>query len=332
MMKLTVLSLLLGLMIAPVLAGQQTLPAQNQAALAADVFAVVNGNVISQQTFDTFLQVGKRQRFYHGDIPAAEEAAFRKEVAQRLIDQLLMRTAVRERAIVAVPGQVKDQLAAIEARHESRPHWQAQREGFLAELLPQVEEQSQFEQLEAQVRDVTAPSEAVVMAYYQANPEQFTTPERLRVSLILLGVEPWAQTAQWQAAMDEAARLIKRLQQGGDFAEMARLHSSDGSGLKGGDLGYVHKGMLAEEAQQVLDKMMPGEVSSAIRLLKGVAVFRVDERVSPLLNPFQRVAPRARDLYVREQSEKNWREFMSERRSRADVQLRDPSLLAISDE
>ncbi len=331
-MRLTVLSLVLGLMAVPALAEQQGMPEQNHSALAADVFAVVDGNVITQQTFDTFLHVGKRQRFYHGDIPEAEETAFRKEVAQRLIDQVLMRSAVRERGVVAEPGQVKAQLAAIEARYESRPHWQVQREGFLAELLPQVEEQSQFEQLEAQVRDVTEVSEAVVMAYYQANPEQFTTPERLRVSLILLGVEPWAQAAQWQAAMDEAERLIKRLRQGGDFAEMARLHSSDGSGLKGGDLGYVHKGMLAEEAQQVLDKMIPGEVSSAIRLLKGVAIFRVDERVSPVLNPFERVASRARDLYVREQSEKNWREFMSEMRSSADVRLRDPLLLPISDE
>jgi len=321
----------LGLVAAPALAVQQETAKQRQSALAADVFAVVDGDVITQQTFDTFLHVGKRQRFYHGDIPEAEELAFRKEVAQRLIEQVLMRAAVRERAILAEPAQVKAQLAAIEARYESRPHWQVQREGFIAELLPQVEEQSQFEQLEAQVRNVTASSEAAVMAYYQANPEQFTTPERLRVSLILLGVEPWAQAAQWQAAMDEAGRLIKRLQQGGDFVEMARLHSSDGSGLKGGDLGYVHKGMLAEEAQQVLDKMMPGEVSAAIRLLKGVAIFRVDERVSPVLNPFERVAPRAHDLYVREQSEKNWREFISEMRSSADVQVRDPSLLFISD-
>ncbi|MCF6323559.1 MAG: peptidylprolyl isomerase [Gammaproteobacteria bacterium] len=330
-MKLTALWMLLGLMAVPALAEQVVLE-QRQSALAADVFAVVDGKVITQQTFDTFLHVGKRQRFYHGDIPEAEEAAFRKEVAQRLIDQVLMRSAVKERGVVAEPEQVKVQLAAIEARYESRPHWRAQREGFLAELLPQVEEQSQFEQLETQVRNVVEVSETAVVAYYQANSEQFTTPERLRVSLILLGVEPWAQAAQWQAAMDEGERLIKRLRQGGDFAEMARLHSSDGSGLKGGDLGYVHKGMLAEEAQQVLDKMMPGEVSSAIRLLKGVAIFRVDERVSPVLNLFERVAPRARDLYVREQSEKNWREFMSEMRSSADVQVRDPLLLPISDE
>jgi parvulin-like peptidyl-prolyl isomerase len=327
-MKTAALWMVFGLMSAPLMAEPDASVAP---VLAADVFAVVNGEAISQQTFDTFLHVGKRQRFYHGDIPAAEEAAFRQEVAQRLIDQMLKRAAVRDRGIAAEPAQVKAQLASIEARYQSRPHWQAQREGFLAELLPQVEEQSQFEQLEAQIRDVNDANEEDVMAYYRANPEKFTTPERLRVSLILLGVEPWAQAAQWQAALDEGERLVKQLRQGVDFAETARLRSSDGSGAKGGDLGYVHKGMLAEEAQQVLDKMMPGEVSSPIRLLKGVAIFRIDERVSPVLNPFEQVAPRAGDLYARERSEKNWLEFIKKMRSSADVRVRDPSLLPVND-
>ncbi len=316
----------LGLMSAPLLAGE-AITDSTQPPLASDVFAVVDGEIISQQTFDTFLHVGKRQRFFHGDIPAEQEAEFRKEVAQRLIDQALLRAVVRERQIVADPERVKAQLASIEARYESRPHWKAQREGMLAELRPQVEEQSQLEQLEAQVRQVDASDEAGVMAYYRANPEKFTTPERLRVSLILLGVEPWAQAARWQAALDEAQRLIKQLQQGGDFAEMARLHSSDGSALKGGDLGYVHKGMLADEAQRVIDGVKPGEVSGAVRLLKGVAIFRVEERVVPVLNPFERVAERAQELYVREISDKNWRKFIDEMRSSADVSVRDPLLL-----
>ncbi len=300
--------------------------------LASDVFAVVDGEEISQQTFDTFLHVGKRQRFFHGDIPAVQEAEFRKEVAQRLIDQVLFRAAVRERQIKPDPERVKAQLAAIEARYEARPHWQAQREGFLAELRPQVEEQSQLEQLEAQVRQVDELDEAGVKAYYRAHPEKFTTPERLRVSLILLGVEPWAQAARWQAAVDEAQRLIKQLREGGDFAEMARLHSSDGSALKGGDLGYVHKGMLADAAQQVIDGMKLGEVSGAVRLLKGVAIFRVEERVVPVLNPFERVAERAQELYVLEISDKNWREFIDEMRSSADVKVRDPLLLPTNNE
>ncbi len=323
-MRLSVLWLLFGLTSAPLLAAQ---------VLTEEVFATVDGEVISQQTFDTFLQVGKRQRFFHGDIPADEEAAFRKEVAQRLIDQSLLRAVVRERKISADPEWVAQQLASIEARYETRPHWQARREGFIAELRPQLEAQSQREQLEMQVRQAGDTGDAAVLAYYTANPEKFTTPERLRVSLILLGVEPWAKPPQWQAAVDEAQGIIERLQAGDDdFAALARLRSSDSSGMKGGDLGYVHQGMLAKEAQQVIDGLKPGEVSAPIRLLKGIAIFRVEERVEPVLNPFEQVKSRAQALYAREKSDKNWQAFIGKLRSSADVKVRDPQLLPASSE
>ncbi len=320
-MRLAVLCMVLGLMSAQLVADEE---------LAADLFAVVDGEAISQQTYDLFLQVGKRQRFYHGDIPEAEAAAFRKEVAQRLIDRALLQAVVRERKIMPDPAQVKAQLASFEARYESRPHWQAEREGFLAELLPQVEARSQLEQLEAQVRQVGVLDEAEVKAYYEANPEKFTTPERVRVSLILLAVEPWAKALQWQAAVDEAQRLIKQLQQGGDFGEMARLHSSDESARQGGDLGYVHQGMLAEEAQQVVDALRPGELSVPVRLLKGVAIFRVEEREAPVLNPFEDVAERARALYARELSDEKWQGFIEKIRSSAEVRVRDPLLMPVN--
>ena len=314
--------LALGVASGSLLAIQEASGAEAQG-LPSGAFAIVNGEVISQQTFDTFLHVGKRQRFFHGDVPEAQEAEFRKEVAQRLIDQVLLREAADERKIVADVAWVEERLRTLEARYQNRPHWSAQREGFIAELRPQVEEQSRQVQLEQQVRHVDEPGQGVVEAYYRANPKKFTTPQRLRVSVILLGVEPWAQAAQWQAAMEEGQRLHKKLHEGGDFAEMARLHSNDASAPDGGDMGFVHQGMLADEAQQVIDKMKPGEVSEPLRLLKGIAIFRVEERVAPLLNPFERVVKRARELYIRETSDKNWQEFIEEMRSSAKVQIRE---------
>lgn len=310
-----VLCFALGLTSAPLLAAEP---------LADDVFARVDGEVITQQTFDTFLQVGKRQRFFHGDVPEDQARAFRKEVAQRLVDQVLLRSAASKRGIVADEQWVAERLAAIEARYQHRPHWAAQREDFIAELRPQVEEQSRQVQLEAQLRQVGEPERSVVEGYYRAHPEKFTTPQRLRVSVILLGVEPWAQSAQWQAAMEEGERLLKKLRQGGDFAALAKLHSSDESAPRGGDMGFVHQGMLADEAQQVIDGMEPGEVSEPLRLLKGVAIFRVEERQAPVLNAFERVARRAQELYIRETSDSNWQKFIEELRGSAVVQVKEP--------
>ena len=142
--------------------------------------------------------------------------------------------------------------------------------------------------------------------------------------MILLRVEPWAGGAVWEAAQEEAQRLFARLGDGASFGDLARLHSADGSAAKGGDLGYVHKGMLAREAQEVLDAMKPGTFSAPVQMLQGFALFRLDERVAPQLNAFEQVEERARDLLHREFRERAWEDALG--------RLHETTAIAINEE
>ena len=173
-------------------------------------------------------------------------------------------------------------------------------------------EDSRLDRLESTVKQIPEPDDAEVMQYYKTHQDKFTTPERIRVSIILLKVEPWSPDTAWQAAHDEAVRLVKQLHsgKGHDFAELARLHSGDESAAKGGDLGYIHKGMLTDEAQHVLDKMKVGDISEPVQLLKGIAIFRLDERVKPVLNTFANSETRAHGLLMREKKELAWEKFL----------------------
>lgn len=195
-------------------------------------------------------------------------------------------------------------------------------------LRGRLEEENKIARLEAQVKQgagqVAVPGAAEVRKYYQDHPEQFTTPERLRVSLILLKVAPSASAQMWQAAEQEAIQLVAKLRNGADFAALARLHSADTSAAKGGDLGYIHHGMLAAEAQQVVDKMAsPGEISAPVMLLQGVAVLRLDERVAPVLNAMDVAEPRVRELLVRERADAAWRELLEGLRAGTSIVIND---------
>ena len=105
------------------------------------------------------------------------------------------------------------------------------------------------------------------------------------------------------------------LREGADFQELARQHSKDSSAANGGDMGYQHKGMLPEPAQVALDKLKPGEVSDAVLLLEGVAIFRLDERRAARLNQLDAVRARARDLWKRDKGEEAWTQLLAKLRS-----------------
>ena len=285
------------------------------------VFATVGGQVISAEEFRVHLQAAYRQRYYHGRVPERERLDFRREVARRLVDHYLLLEEARRRGLHADAAWVASQVKAVASRYRSLPRWRARRDELVAALRESLTEESLISRLREAVEAGVSPDEAAVRRYYEAHPERFTTPPRLRVSLILLRVEPWAPEASWRAAEEEARRLRRQLLAGADFAELARLHSADDSARRGGDLGYVHEGMLSREAQAAVDRLKAGEISQPVRLLQGYALFRLDERTAPRRNDFARSRERARKLLVREMKARAWQSLLEDLRERTPITI-----------
>ena len=301
-------------------------PGENDAVAESDpaVFAVVGTTVIPLDEFESNFHAGIRQRYFHGNVPEAEIAAFRREVAQSLVDRILLLQEAERRGIKPDEVWVGAQLQQAERRLAFASDPERAHENMRSQLLGD----SVIAQLQEQVEKIPAPSRDAAEAFYREHPDKFTTPERLRVSMILLKVEPWSSATVWQAAAEEAQRLAAKLKKGARFEDLARLHSADESAARGGDLGYIHKGMLAAEAQKVLDDMKPGELSEPIQLLQGFAILRLDERVSPVLNDFERVEPRARELAGRELKEAAWQKTLTDLRAKTAIKINQAVLSA----
>lgn len=75
----------------------------------------------------------------------------------------------------------------------------------------------------------------------------------------------------------------------GDFQTLARLHSADPSGTRGGDLGWLYPGDVPPEMEKELDKLSVGEISEPIRTPYGWHIFQViDRRTQSGVNERQR--------------------------------------------
>jgi parvulin-like peptidyl-prolyl isomerase len=285
------------------------------------VFAKVGDQSISQNEFDAAVHIEMRQRFFHGRADEKRVAALRRKVAGRLIDNVLLLREARRRVVPVDEAELERQLQHEVARFRMDGLTEERKQQLLVMLQRQLREQARIAALEASVKKLPLPDAKQVQAYYVANLEKFTTPPRSRLAVILLKVAPSAAGAAWDAAMGEAQSLKQRLASGAKFAELAALHSGDASAESGGDLGFVHQGMLAAEAQSAVDALKEGEVSEPIALLQGVALFKLIERQSAVVNPFERAESRAVDLLQRERSEKAWERLLQKLRSEASIEL-----------
>jgi len=280
------------------------------------VFATIDDIVISQDEFDREVYAAARQTYYHGRPPGRDEyIEFRKDVADRLIDRHLLLREAKRRDMKPDDAAVDTRLAAYEARYGGTERWQAEGSRILAALRTRIAEDNVLDALEAQVRTVSAPGPAELREYYESNPALFTEPARRRVSVILLAVEPSAGPAVWQAARDEARRIMRRLQEGMPFADVARMHSSDPSAAAGGDMGYLHQGMLSAGAEAAIDALAVDQVSEPVQVLEGIALFKLTDTRPARQRSFDDVQERAAELWLREQGERKWQALVADLRS-----------------
>jgi len=101
---------------------------------------------------------------------------------------------------------------------------------------------------------------------YEQMKDQLTSAEIREASHILITVASDASDEEVENNRQTAVDLKARIDDGEDFAELAKAHSQDpGSAADGGDLGDVERGMMVKPFEDALFEMQPGQVSDPVK-------------------------------------------------------------------
>lgn len=307
-------------------------PAAASAPAQSPVFAKVGDTVITVEEFNQAFVVAARNKFFHGKPPPNEMAQLQRDVGDQLVARVLLLREAKQRGVKADAAEIQKTVAGYDQRYGTSENWKKNRDKMLASVTVRLEEESILAQFEKNVRNVPVPSQSEVKAYYAANPDKFTEPAQLRVSIIMLKVDPSSPTEVWLKADAEAHEILKKLRAGEDFATLARKYSKDGSAAQGGDIGYVHEGMLPEAAQAIVNAMKTGEISNPVQLLEGMGLLKLVDRKTPKLNTFEKVESRARDLLQRDRSDQAWNKLIADLKKKTPAQIDQSQFLPLADQ
>jgi peptidyl-prolyl cis-trans isomerase SurA len=115
--------------------------------------------------------------------------------------------------------------------------------------------------------------------------------------------------------------LKERLDNGADFAELARLHSNDLSAGKGGDLGWLYEGDTVPDFEKAMDALKIGEVSQPVRSPFGWHLIQVQGRRTEDASA-ERRRLMARQALRERKSEEAYQDWLRQLRDRAYVEYR----------
>ncbi len=121
-------------------------------------------------------------------------------------------------------------------------------------------------------------TDAKISEYYQAHQDSFTTPDQADLYFVRIPKSPTA--ADEKATYDELVALRTKINNNdSNFAQEARVESDDeGSGAQGGELGWISKGMMVPEFEQIAFSIQPKTVSMPVKTRFGYHIIFVDER------------------------------------------------------
>jgi peptidyl-prolyl cis-trans isomerase D len=126
---------------------------------------------------------------------------------------------------------------------------------------------------------------------YREGMDSYRQPERVQVRHILIKTQgkPKEDVPKLKAKAED---ILKQLQHGANFADLAKKNSEDtGSAEKGGELGYIVRGQTVPNFEKAAFSLKPGELSPLVETEYGYHILQVENKQEAHTQTFEEVKP-----------------------------------------
>ena len=159
-----------------------------------------------------------------------------------------------------------------------------------AQAVPEERKITYFAFTQEQVPGgVPQPSQQQIQQYYNDHLSDYQVPDQAKSRHILISVAEGADAKADAAAKAKAESVLKQLQAGGSWTELAKKYSDDpGSKDQGGELGFAQRGKMVPEFDKAIFTQKIGDIAIA-KSSFGYHIIQVEERQSAHTQPLSEV-------------------------------------------
>ena len=291
------------------------------------VVCVVNNDAI------TLFELEEAEAYYiyesKEQMPSGEaRTALRDKLIQRIIENRLQLQQAEREKITVDEAELNEQIAELmkkmNVKTEAELEQQVKRQGVTLDgIKKRIRDQLMVERVRRRrVNLRVTVTEQEIDRYVEQNKEKLETGLHFEARHILFLPDPNRGEDGWEDAKRRAEDVYGRILAGGDFAELAKEFSQDGSGKDGGSLGALKRGELAVEIENAILTLSPGETSTPFRSQVGYHLFKLDSKESLNGEGLTQARNQIRDILLREKLAVRLKEWIAEIRQRAIIDMR----------
>jgi peptidyl-prolyl cis-trans isomerase D len=249
--------------------------------------SIVDSSFVTQQTIDSFFKIQNQQRDIDYMTVPLEKAVMQSD------DKQIADYYKNHQEAYKIPEQVSVEYVEL----------------LLSDIAKKI--------------DVT---DDKLRAFYDEQKGQYTTPERRKISHILVAVDGKTDDKTALAKVTKALEELKAK----DFSVVAAEFSDDkGTAKKGGDLGLLVSGGVEKPIEDAAIQLKLGEVSKPVRSSFGYHLVKVSELVPAQVKSFDAVKAELTQSYQKAQAENI---FYENTQKLGDISYENPDNLQVVSE
>ncbi|MDD4202799.1 MAG: peptidylprolyl isomerase [Candidatus Omnitrophica bacterium] len=295
------------------------------AAIMDKIIVIVNDEVITQGELNRKLApIYKQLKMqYDGEALTYQMDKVQQQQLDQLINDKLVVSEAKKLGIVVTPEEIQQEVDAVKKQFQNEEDFYItlEQQGIRLEELKRnyMENIMSKKLIDNQIGAGISILPYEVKEFYRENQEKFVTPPKAKVQSLVIRVN---DDRADKMAYDIVCGILYRLKKGEDFSEMAYNCSEDSYATKGGDMGYIEKGHMAKQIDDVIFSLEEGEISDIVKTPIGYHIFKAKEKIEPKQEAFYDVHSNIEEMIYRKKIQHKLEKFIKELRENAYIEYK----------
>lgn len=169
--------------------------------------------------------------------------------------------------------------------------------------------------LKKEIEGKAAFTEKEAEAYYSSHKDEFKEGEKVKISHIMVKTEK------------EANDILGKLKKKESFEKLAKKYSVAPTAKKGGDSGYIERGMVIPEFEKAAFNLKKvGEISSVFAAASGFHIVKLLGRKDAEAQPFEKVKDKIVETQAKKKQKDLFENFVNSLKKEAKLEVNDSLL------
>ena len=289
------------------------------------ILAKINDEIITLSELRREMEPYRREIM--SKVPAAQQEQTLKETEERILNSLIESALIYQRAVeLEYEAHVEEHVTSY-IQEIMRDNNFRDTEEFENALAQDGQSLKSFrESIERQIITQALVNDFIearislltpeIERYYQNNQANYTTPEEVTLSEIILDTAKGVSEAE-----NRADEIADRTRRGESFAALAGQYSRGATAGKGGEIGTYVVDKLNAEIRKALVGVEEGEISAPQKSAEGLIIYRVDVRKPATVQPLDEVRDSIKNILHQQKRIPEYERFITQLKEEAYIQI-----------